>query len=1057
MNMPAARNDALEAEVQGRIGVLPNFFRLGPEAPEVDPNLLGIAKAGYLDNPLPPLFKRRLFVVLSRFCEVRYGIARHVGFLVGLGQLAGDRNAEPLAIEQVIRLIRRAVPRSADELAPHLALLHAGAAPLPALPGPDTAAEQAIFACATQVFLQTAQARHCLEALRHCFTAATQQHLLLFLAFVRTAHFWTQVHPELNLEADVTELLQVHQALAECALNDPEAHSAGTTQVLQTELALLRREPHRAAPQPGAQPALRQGDDLDPAPRGEGRRAEDALRISDELHRIAFDQAPTGMAYVGTQQRYTKVNERLCEITGYSATELLHMPIAQLTHPDDRARDAPLLNAFLSGAAPTYEAEKRYVRKDGGVRWVAVTARAVADAQGHVVHRVSVIRDITEHKRNVLELQRAHQKLHSVAALFTTVIEQAPMGVYVVDADFRLLQVNSQAMPVFANVRPLLGRDFSDVLAVLWGPQLGPQLVAIFRHTLDTGERYESPPFVEQRHDLGREQAYEWETQRVTLPDGRHGVVCYFHEVTERAHAQAKLLASEERIRLATETTGVGIWEWSVLTGHVRWNAQMFRIYGIAPTPDGQVNYNVWRDAVWPDDLAQQEATLQATVAQGGRSRRAFRIRRADDGALRHIQSVEAARVNEQGHTEWVVGTNLDVTASVQADEGLRRLASELADADRRKDAFLATLAHELRNPLAPLRNALELIKRSDDPARTEQARAVMERQVRHMVRLIDDLLDVGRIAHDKLELRRQRIELGSVLRQAVEAAAPDIERCGHELTLTLPREPVWLDADPVRLVQVVGNLLSNACKFTAPGGRIVLRAECESRSVALTVKDSGDGIAADMLGKVFELFTQVSGAQQRSAGGLGIGLALVKRLVEMHGGSVAAHSAGVGHGSEFVFRLPLGADSGTQPPHPLAAVAEPAPSAGWRILVVDDNRDAADSLAAILSLSGHQTHIAHDGAQALEMATALRPEVMLLDIGLPKLNGYQVCRALREQPWGKGVVVVALTGWGQDEQRARTSEAGFDAHIIKPVDPDGLASLLVSLRAAATLTSPRH
>ncbi len=943
-----------------------------------------------------------------------------------------------------------------------------------------------------------------------------------------------------------------HPALANCATNDADASHAGTAQRAPTELSLVGRE---------AQHAQFEG-----ARHGDGWRASDALRVSDELHRIAFDQAPTGMAYVGVQQCFTQVNERLCEMTGYSAAELLNMPIIQLTHPEDRAHDEPLLNAFLNGSAATYEAEKRYVRKDGGVRWVAVTARTVADELGQPLHRVSVIRDITEHKHNVLELQRAHRKLQSVlgsltdgllvldhdwryayineqgarmlgmrpeqlvgqrawddssphsdsqfqaccqravasgqpvrfeelqppplnfwlerncypcdegltvyfrditdrkrveeaqrqnAALFTAVLEQAPMGVYVVDADFKLLQVNSKAMPVFATVKPLLGRDFNDVMVTLWGPRLGPQLAAIFRHTLDTGERYESPPFVERRHDLGRDEAFEWETQRVTLPDGRHGVVCYFHEVTERARALASLQASQERTRLATEATGVGIWEWDLLTNQVHWNAQMFRIYGVAPTPNGLVRFDCWRDTFLRDDLAQQERALQATIAQTGQSHSAFRIRRADDGELRHIQSVAAARVNELGKTECVVGTNLDVTVSVQAEDRLRRLASELADTARRKDAFLATLAHELRNPLAPLRNGLELIKRAgSDTALTERARAVMERQVLHMVRLIDDLLDVGRISHDKLELRRQRLDLGAVLRQAVEAAAPDIDRCGHDLTLALPREPIWLDADPVRLVQVVGNLLSNACKFTAPGGRIALRAEREGQSVAVTVTDSGVGIASDMLGKVFELFTQAGAAQQRGGGGLGIGLALVKRLVEMHGGSVVARSAGVGQGSEFVCRLPLLADSAhavqtaqTAQTAPVP-VAAPTPAPGWRILVVDDNRDAADSLASILSLEGHRTHIAHDGAQALEMATALRPQVVLLDIGLPKLNGYEVCRALREQAWGKEIVVVALTGWGQEEQRAKTSAAGFDAHVIKPVDLDELAGLLVSLRA---------
>jgi len=393
-----------------------------------------------------------------------------------------------------------------------------------------------------------------------------------------------------------------------------------------------------------------------------------------------------------------------------------------------------------------------------------------------------------------------------------------------------------------------------------------------------------------------------------------------------------------------------------------------------------------------------------------------------------------------------------------------KRYEQSLQEADRRKNEFLAMLAHELRNPLAPMRNALQIMRlrvnqeghRPEDKT-VQSATAMMERQVGQMVRLVDDLLDVSRISRGKIELRRGRIELASAVHHAVEAILPQCESMEHTLTVTLPPNPIFVNADPTRLAQVVGNLLNNACKFTDKGGRIWLTVEREGDQAVIRVRDNGIGIKADQLPRIFEMFVQIDTSLERSVSGLGIGLTLVKNLVEMHGGTVEVNSAGVGQGSEFVVRLPMVVEP-LKRLVPEPTVSEPATTTARRILVVDDNRDSAMSLGELLELTGHETCIAYDGLEAVKAATTFRPDMVLLDIGLPKLNGYEVCRKLREQPWGKGIVVIALTGWGQDEDRNKSKAAGFDAHLLKPVDHAVLRKLLAELRPTPvnSATAPR-
>ncbi len=375
------------------------------------------------------------------------------------------------------------------------------------------------------------------------------------------------------------------------------------------------------------------------------------------------------------------------------------------------------------------------------------------------------------------------------------------------------------------------------------------------------------------------------------------------------------------------------------------------------------------------------------------------------------------------------------------------RVEQALKEADRHKDEFLAMLAHELRNPLAPIRNAVHLIKmRSVEDPQLCMARDVIERQLKQLTRLVDDLLDVSRITRGKINLARERLELADLMSRAVEMVTPAIEARGHALSVEMPERPLRLYGDPVRLVQALGNVLGNAAKYTDAGGRIVLSARRRNRDAEITVRDNGMGIAPEVLPRIFDLFTQMDERMERSPSGLGIGLALVRRLVEMHGGTVSAASAGAGQGSEFTIRLPVSVERADELDDPASApAATPAPAVAGRrtILVADDNLDALVSLATLLSLDGHEVYRARDGAEALEVAQRQRPEVALLDIGMPRADGYEVARRIRSEPWGRRMTLVALTGWGQESDRRRSEEAGFDVHLTKPVDPKAVSDLL--------------
>jgi len=501
-----------------------------------------------------------------------------------------------------------------------------------------------------------------------------------------------------------------------------------------------------------------------------------------------------------------------------------------------------------------------------------------------------------------------------------------------------------------------------------------------------------------------------------------------------RRAAGERVTASEERLRIAIDEAGMATWDHDLRTQELRWSRSHYTLLGLVPDESGSAAHELWRSRVHPADLANVEIAIATSRDNHSLYSQEYRIIRADTGTVRWLRVLGRFLYDESGDPVRSVGVFFDDTDRKAAEMALR-------EADRRKDVFLATLAHELRNPLAPIRNAAQMLASPQlGSEQLQWARSVIQRQVKHMALLLDDLLDVARITQGKLELKKQQLSLNSVVDSAVEAARPLLDRKSHRFSVTLPSEPITLDADPLRLSQVLSNLLTNAAKYTDAGGHIGLSGRIEDGGLCLSIKDNGIGIPAESLSGIFTIFFQVEDAAARSEGGLGIGLALVNGLIELHGGSVEAKSEGLGRGSEFIVRLPIVNPDLVAIPMTDGTSAAPI---GRRILVADDNQDAADSLAMILELDGHDVRVAHDGRAALSVAQTFHPDVALLDIGMPQLNGYDVARALRQEPWGAGIILIALTGWGQESDRQKAVVDGFDHHLTKPIDPDALESLM--------------
>ena len=513
----------------------------------------------------------------------------------------------------------------------------------------------------------------------------------------------------------------------------------------------------------------------------------------------------------------------------------------------------------------------------------------------------------------------------------------------------------------------------------------------------------------------------------------------------ELSTSNAQLRVSEERLRLAILGAGMGTWDTDWITGESHWSETFFKMMGYPEEDEIAASMEEFRDRVHPEDLTRVMKAIDRAKIERSMFSSEHRITRATTASVTWV-SAFGRFFYDEGMPVRFVGVLFDITERKMLEESLK-------EADRRKDEFLAILAHELRNPLNPIRSAANVLRMQESSnAELAWSRDVIDRQVDHLTRLVDDLLDVSRITSGKLDLRRERVALSDVVQSAVEASRPLIEDCGHDLEVSIPEEPVYLNADLVRLSQVMINLLNNAAKFTnRKGGRIRLSAECKPDGIILSVADNGSGIPDEKLRYLFDMFYQVRDDMENSGSGLGIGLTLVRHLVEMHGGKVEAKSAGVNQGSEFIVHLPTLATAPELLSQPIVGASREGvlrTEASRRILVVDDNRDSAESLAVLLQLSGHEVRAVYDGAKALKMGGTFRPEIVILDLGMPKMSGYEAARAIRGQDWGQGIYLIALTGWGQESDRRRTQAAGFDAHLTKPLNYDALKNILVQTHA---------
>jgi PAS domain S-box-containing protein len=468
------------------------------------------------------------------------------------------------------------------------------------------------------------------------------------------------------------------------------------------------------------------------------------------------------------------------------------------------------------------------------------------------------------------------------------------------------------------------------------------------------------------------------------------------------------------------------------------WNAGATRLFGYTAE-------EIIGQTYLPSDLQEEETEILRRLRNGERIARYETVRYSKSGRRINVSLSAAPLRDHLGRIIGAAKVARDITESKEAEAALKRSEEALRESDRRKDEFLSVLAHELRNPLAPLSNALELIRRfaAQDPE-LQRTRDMMERQLTQLVRIVDDLLDVSRISRGRLELRRAPVSLALAVESALESCQSLFYTRGHEIALDIAAEPLLVDGDFARLAQVFVNLFSNSAKYTDRGGRIRVSLERQGDQAVVTVRDSGVGIPRESLGSVFDMFSQIQSHKPLAEGGLGIGLALVRSLVQMHGGSVDADSEGPGTGSVFTVRLPLIKMASAREP---GVQQTPAPEAGMerkrRILVADDNTDAASSLAMLLQMQGHETCTATDGQQAVELAATFQPDIIFMDVGMPRVDGLEATRQIRAQPWGKSMLIVALTGWGQQSDRRQTKQVGMDLHLVKPINLEGIAAVL--------------
>jgi PAS domain S-box-containing protein len=769
--------------------------------------------------------------------------------------------------------------------------------------------------------------------------------------------------------------------------------------------------------------------------RARERSEREARRQGARLEAM-FGQASLGISLLSLDGRLKRMNKRMADIIGRRIEEAPSLTCEQLTHSDDWPSHKRLIEKVAAGAADEIAIDKRYLRPDGSAAWVHVSMAPLFDDAGRPESLIAIVEDIAERHAAEDLLRASENRYRSLIDASMAIVWRAdPTG------GFTTRQDSWEAST---------GQDESRYSGWGWAAAVHP----------DDRERVQSlwrdavakprPVDIEARIWNAPTLAYRWYSSRAVPRFSADGDVEEWvgacTDIHERRLAEIQLRESEERARLALDIAQLGTLTWMAEGDGVVADARGREICGLPPA--ARIAAADVFERIHADDRAHVEAALAHAVRQGLSCAEEFRF------------------VHRDGSIRWVVARGDTVTRPSRSASSIsvlllsimdvteRRLAEEaLKLADREKDDFLALLAHELRNPLAPIRTAVQLLKmRRQADAESQRMHSVIDRQVQHLVRMVDDLLDVSRVLRGKVELRREPLEISEAIAIAVETSRPLIDAQRQELVLQLPNEPVTVHGDQVRLSQVIANLLNNASKYSNAGATIRLSAVREHDEVVIEVRDSGAGIPPEVLPRVFEPFVQADRSLERSRGGLGIGLTLVKKIVEMHQGQVTAHSDGLGLGSVFAIRLAAhaGSDAGALPAEPVAAAVRRFPS---RVLVVDDNVDAAEGLALLLQSDGHTVTVAHNGMDAVQTSESFRADIVILDIGLPGMNGYEVATVLRQRG-PECPELIAVTGYGQAADTQRALAAGFQVHLVKPVDARDLMAAIA--RCAATRQARR-
>jgi PAS domain S-box-containing protein len=809
------------------------------------------------------------------------------------------------------------------------------------------------------------------------------------------------------------------------------------------------------------------------------RKAERTLRASEERLRAMFTQAAIGIGIANLDGTFHEVNQKFCSLLGFPIEELQKRTFMQITHADDKSATEAQVLRLLDGTIDSYSLEKRYVRKGGAVFWSQTTVTLLHHESGAPSQFLGIVEDITQRKEG-----------DAVRNRLSAVIESSDDAIITKTLDGIITSWNPGAQRIFGySVDEIVGQPVTLLI-----PSDHQNEEPAILERLRRGERIDHYTTIRRRKDgslidvsltvspirdpLGRIVGASKIARDITAQKQAEESLRDHNRVLELLDVSGKAIASQLDLETilqtvtdtATQLSGgqFGAFFYNVTNEH----GESYVLYTLSGAPrEAFEKFGLPRNTpVFNPTFTGQGIVRSADITKDARYGTMEPHRGMPKGHL-PVRSYLAVPVSSRtgdvlgglffGHPDADVFTDsaerivsgIAAQAAIAMDNARlykaaqreianrERAEQALRETDERKDLFLATLAHELRNPLAPIRQAALISK---TPGATEAQKRwshdVISRQVEHMSLLLDDLLDISRITRGTLDLRTEMTDLAAVVEAAVETARPAIDAKRHTFTAKMPAEPVVFAADPLRLAQVLSNLLTNAAKYTDAGGSIEIRATTSEDAVTLTVADTGVGLAPEALSRVFTMFSQIKSTQDRSEGGLGIGLALSKGIIELHGGSIEARSAGPGRGSEFIVTLPRKTitRSKRSPQVPAAG-----PTVQRRVLIADDNRDAAETLAMLLRLEGHEVSVVHDGKQALAALHDLNPEFALLDIGMPELDGYEVARQVRQGTLGRAVTLVAVTGWGQESDKARALAAGFNHHFTKPVAPERLLELL--------------